>query len=121
MAERIFQELHQQQVNQQRHLCVGIDINPRVLRDPKVIPSLEDLDLSPDDSDLDLVTKFNRRLIEATAPWAAAYKTNIAFPKYIGFDWPKAVIDTVETGIREAPHAVEIVDAKYGDIDSTNG
>lgn len=60
--------------------------------------------------------KANLRIIEATAPYAACYKPNIAF--YEAFGNPG--MDLLRLTLRAIPSGIPvIIDAKRGDIDST--
>ncbi len=78
-------------------LCVGLD------PDPGLIPI-------PD------VAKFNRAIVDATAPVACAYKPNLAFYEALGLPGLAALEQTI-THIRDvAEDAVIIGDAKRGDI-----
>lgn len=81
-------------------LCVGLDAHAHFLREN-----------TPDQA-----RDFCLRLIESTSPYAAAYKTNIAFFEAFGAEgWSalRAVIEAVPQGIPV------ILDAKRGDIAST--
>ncbi|MBL8965415.1 MAG: orotidine-5'-phosphate decarboxylase [Spirochaetaceae bacterium] len=81
-------------------LCVGLD--PRVAAD------------DPDPKAAILAA--NRRLIEATAPYAAAFKPNIAFYEAFG---PRG-LEALEESIALVPDGIPvIVDAKRCDIDAT--
>ena len=84
-------------------LCVGLDPRP----------------IAPGNDAAKAVSEilaFNRRLIDATAEYAACYKPNIAFYEAwgsAGWDALKATIDQIPNGIPV------LLDAKRGDIDST--
>ncbi len=84
-------------------LCVGLDPRPIAAGDDASKAASEILAL-------------NRRLVEATAQYAACYKPNIAFYEVwgsAGWDALKATIDYIPKGIPV------LLDAKRGDIDST--
>lgn len=119
MAERIFQELIKDQALQQRHLCVGLDTDIR-----RIHPILEKGVRLPSyfrkDSDLNIVNCWNLMVIEATRDIAAAYKPNRAFYTLLGHDSLDALQRTVWQAWDDAPQALVILDAKYGDIDNTN-
>jgi uridine monophosphate synthetase len=58
----------------------------------------------------------NRRIIEATAPYAAAYKPNLAFYEILG----PAGLDALEKTISLIPDGIPVIlDAKRCDIDAT--
>lgn len=97
---RNFMELLASQQSMGNFVCVGLD------SDPKRIPSAY--------SQL----AFNQRLVEATADFAGAYKPNLAF--YPGPDGKKALMATIEFIWTHAPGVPVILDAKQGDIGSTN-
>jgi uridine monophosphate synthetase len=81
-------------------LCIGLD--------PRVDPS------SPDAGELALAE--NRRLIEATAPYAAAFKPNLAFYEALGPRGLEALAQTISF----VPDGIPVIlDAKRCDIDAT--
>ncbi len=85
-------------------VCVGLD------PDPARLP--EDLrrDAAP-------LRAFDRRIVDATADLAAAYKPQIAFYSALG---QEAALEASIAYIRErAPHALVILDAKRNDIGNT--
>jgi orotidine-5'-phosphate decarboxylase len=63
---------------------------------------------------------FNTEIVEATADIAAAFKPNSAFYEANGAVGITALINTVAMIRRVAPDALVILDAKRGDIGSTN-
>jgi uridine monophosphate synthetase len=81
-------------------LCIGLD------------PRIEASDPRPAATALEK----NRRLIAATADFAAAYKPNIAFYEALGPEGLSALEETLALIPRDIP---VILDAKRGDIDST--
>lgn len=86
-------------------LCVGLDTDPTKLPNELI-------------NEADGVFQFNKAIIEATLPWAAAYKLNVAFYESRGADgWleMKRTIDLIPR--REA---FIIADAKRGDIGNTS-
>jgi orotidine-5'-phosphate decarboxylase len=89
-------------------VCVGLDPDPAKL--PKDLP-----DARPP-AELPLLA-FNRRIVDATADIAAAYKPQIAFYSALGAE------DQLRESIRHirerAPHALVILDAKRNDIGNT--
>ncbi|MGA7086736.1 MAG: orotidine-5'-phosphate decarboxylase [Candidatus Dormiibacterota bacterium] len=84
-------------------LCVGLD------PDPAAIPaSLGEGILA--------IRRHTLALVEATAPYAAAYKPNLAFFERLGPPGWELLIEVVRSASR---HALVIADAKRGDIDNT--
>ncbi len=85
-------------------ICVGLDT------DENKIPDHLKKTENP-------VLEFNRKIIKATAPFAAAYKINFAFYEYDGaegFENLKATIELIPEDI------LIIADAKRGDIGNTS-
>ncbi len=93
-----------------RHLAVGLDT------DPGRIPE----SVAPGGAPAERVVEFNRRIVEATAETACAYKPNAAFYEALGVDGFRALEETVAAIRRSAPDAAVILDAKRADIGSTN-
>lgn len=93
-----------------RHLVVGLDT------DPERIPEA----VAPGAAAAERVVEFNRRIVEATADLACAYKPNAAFYEALGGDGFRALAETVAAIRRDAPGAAVILDAKRADIGSTN-
>jgi orotidine-5'-phosphate decarboxylase len=60
---------------------------------------------------------FNRRIIDATADLAAAYKPQIAFYSAVGKE--AELVSTIRYVRERAPHALIILDAKRSDIGNT--
>jgi orotidine-5'-phosphate decarboxylase len=94
----------------ERHLVVGLDT------DSARIPE----SLAPGASPTERVVEFNRRIVEATAELACAYKPNAAFYEALGADGFRALAETVVAIREHAPNAAVILDAKRADIGSTN-
>ena len=84
-------------------LCVGLD------PDPIAIPA----GLG---EGIVAVRRHTLALVEATAPYAAAYKPNLAFFERLGPPGWELLIEVVRTASR---HALVIADAKRGDIGNT--
>lgn len=84
-------------------VCVGLDTDanklPSTLRERK-----------------DGVIAFNRAIIDATKDWVCAYKPNLAFYLMRGSQGIEELQATVEAIPRNIPI---VLDAKFGDIDST--
>lgn len=88
-------------------LCVGLDT------DIKKIPSVL---LDNDDPVFD----FNKAIIDATLPFAVAYKPNLAFYEVLGNEGWKSLQKTVEY-IRSLKQPLFLIaDAKRGDIGNTS-
>lgn len=85
-------------------VCVGLD------PDPSKLPS--DVALAPAP-----LLAFNRRIVDATARLAAAYKPQIAFYSALGKE--PELVDTIRYIRERAPHALVILDAKRNDIGNT--
>lgn len=91
------------------YLCTGLD------------PDWEKLpfclkDLNPAQA----LLKFNRAVIDATAPFCVAYKLNLAFYECFGLYGMSAFVDTVEYLREFYPNKLIIADAKRGDIGNTS-
>lgn len=85
-------------------LCVGLDPRPADLPGPETSPAPGRL------------LEFCLRLIEGTAPFAAAFKPNAAF--FEAYGWQG--IEILKQVISAVPHGVPVIlDAKRGDIAST--
>jgi orotidine-5'-phosphate decarboxylase len=95
---------------QGRHLAVGLDT------DPDRIPE----SIAPGASAAKRVVEFNRRIVEATADVACAYKPNAAFYEALGAEGFRALSETIAAIRDSAPNAAVILDAKRADIGSTN-
>lgn len=87
-------------------LCVGLDTDPQQLP-----PHLH--------SDPEAIFNFNRAIIEATAPFAVAYKPNTAFYEAEGLAGWEALAKTAAFLKSEYPEHLLIADAKRGDIGNT--
>ncbi|MGA2545697.1 MAG: orotidine-5'-phosphate decarboxylase [Rectinemataceae bacterium] len=81
-------------------LCIGLD--PRV---DATLPGAASI-----------VIAENRRIVEATAPYVAAYKPNLAFYEALGPSGLEALEETISFIPDDIP---VILDAKRGDIDAT--
>lgn len=90
---------------QQSLLCVGLD------PDPQRLPAA--VQRSPDP-----VLAFNRAIVDATAPWAAAFKPNVAFYEALGPAGVETLRKTVDYIHARTP-ALVILDAKRGDVAHT--
>lgn len=89
-------------------LCIGLD------PDPDRLPiSLRHLSVP------EAILAFNREIIAATAPFAAAYKPNAAFYEAHGLRGIEVLYETVALIRNLAPHALVVADSKRGDIGNT--
>lgn len=87
-------------------LCVGLD--PDINKIPHHLLSEQ----SP-------IFAFNKAIIDATAPYAVAYKPNLAFYETMGVDGWRAFEMTVKYLRENYPDQFIIADAKRGDIGNT--
>jgi orotidine-5'-phosphate decarboxylase len=88
-------------------LCVGLDSDPG-----KLPGHLKD--------SKDAVYEFNRRIVDATAPFTVAYKPNLAFYECRGLDGWSDLERTVHYIKKSYPDKLLIADAKRGDIGNTS-
>lgn len=91
----------------QSFLCVGLDTDLK-----KIPPHL----LKNDDP----IFKFNKEIIDATAPYCVAYKPNLAFYEAFGVKGMIAFEKTIKYLKDNYPHHFIIADAKRGDIGNTS-
>jgi orotidine-5'-phosphate decarboxylase len=98
------QELFHQIQKKKSFLCVGLDTDPHKL--PESVKK-----------EKDPVFVFNQRIIDATAPYAVAYKPNIAFYEAQG----PAGWESLQKTLEYIPSDLfTIADAKRGDIGNTS-
>lgn len=91
----------------QKFVCVGLDsVRERLPRDPR----LQNLPVQR--------VKFNLDIVDATMDIACAYKLNPF--AYRGPTGKIEMYDTLRKGMQLAPHALWILDAKYGDTENSN-
>ncbi len=88
-------------------LCVGLD--------PDINKIPEHLRDRPN-----ALFEFNKAIIDATAPYAVAFKPNLAFYESLGVDGWKAFEDTIRYIRTNYPDQFIIADAKRGDIGNTS-
>jgi len=88
-------------------LCVGLDID------------LEKVPAQFKNSPTALVD-FSKAIIDATAPYAVAYKPNIAFFETYGVDGMAALKEVIDYLNQNHPEVFTIADAKRGDIGNTS-
>jgi orotidine-5'-phosphate decarboxylase len=90
-------------------VCVGLD------PDPAKLP--RDLDAAEGRSAAAPLYAFNRRIVDATAAVAAAYKPQIAFYSALGAE--DQLVESIRYIRERAPSALVILDAKRNDIGNT--
>lgn len=98
-------ELFQQIKKKQSYLCVGLDTDLDKI--PKSLLSAKDP-----------IFEFNKRIIDATAPYCVAYKPNLAFYEAHGAKGWESLQRTIEYIPQDQ---FIIADAKRGDIGNTSG
>lgn len=89
-------------------LCVGLDSDP--LKLPHHLSK-----------DAEGMFEFNRAIIDATAPYAVAYKPNAAFYEVLGSEGWHALERTIAYIKSHYPECLVILDSKRGDIGNTSG
>lgn len=77
------------------------------------------LDPQPDKTKASEIAAFNRRIVEETADFAAAYKPQSAFYEAAGNPGWVALKKTIDHIREAAPHALVILDVKRGDVPNT--
>jgi len=93
-------------------LCVGLDTDIKKM--PQWIVEEADGDVYK------AMMRFNKAIIDATAPYCVAYKPNTAFYEAFGADGWKALADTIRYIRENHPRHFIIADAKRGDIGNTS-
>src|SRR5215204_1336972 len=88
-------------------LCVGLDPNPA-----QIPPAFRVEQSDP----IQAMLAWNRAIIEATAPYTAVYKPNIAFYEALGFAGAKLLRSTLDAIPDDIP---VLLDAKRGDMGNT--
>lgn len=91
----------------QSFLCVGLDTDLNKI--PEFLLSKEDP-----------IFEFNKRIVEATARYAVAFKPNLAFYEYQGAQGWISLQKTVKFIRQNYPDIFLIADAKRGDIGNTS-
>lgn len=100
-------QLFEEIVKKRSFLCVGLD------------SEIDKIPLSLKQND-NQVFEFNRRIIDATAQYAVAYKPNVAFYESEGSKGWLSLESTVEYIKEKYPDIFIIADAKRGDIGNTS-
>ncbi len=104
MSPSFAERLHAAQIASGSLLCVGLDPDPAQLP-PDLAARRQPL------------YEFNRRIVDATHEFAAAYKPQIAF--YSAHAAEAELAASIRYIRERAPHAIVILDAKRGDIGNT--
>lgn len=100
------QQLEQQIREKRSFLCVGLDTD--IERIPEHLKSADDP-----------LFEFNKAIIDATHPYAVAYKPNIAFYEAHGISGWQSLKKTIDYLNTHYPEVFTIADAKRGDIGNT--
>lgn len=107
-------ELVEQIFAKKSFLCVGLDTDINKL--PKYITESEDIQ----GAEAEMIFRFNKAIIDATAPYCVAYKPNLAFYESRGIDGMIAFENTIKYLHSHYPNHFIIADAKRGDIGNTS-
>ena len=107
-------ELVEQIFAKKSFLCVGLDTDINKL--PKCIIESEDIQ----GAEAEMIFRFNKAIIDATAPYCVAYKPNLAFYESRGIDGMIAFENTIKYLKSHYPNHFIIADAKRGDIGNTS-
>ena len=100
-------QLYSNIISKGSFLCVGLDSD---------INKIPEFLLTEDDP----VFEFNKRIVDATAPYSVAYKPNIAFYESRGAEGWLTLEKTAEYIRENHPDIFIIADAKRGDIGNTS-
>lgn len=101
------QQLFEQIKKKRSFLCVGLDTEVKKLPTNMRKSSY-------------MIFEFNKKIIDATAPYAVAYKPNLAFYEAEGVQGLRQLTETVEYIRSNHPDIFIIADAKRGDIGNTS-
>jgi orotidine-5'-phosphate decarboxylase len=101
------QELFENIKRKQSFLCVGLDTDLHKI--PEFLLTKEDP-----------VFEFNKRIVDATAPYTVAFKPNLAFYEFQGAQGWISLQRTVKYIKETYPDIFLIADAKRGDIGNTS-
>ena len=107
-------ELVEQIFAKKSFLCVGLDTDINKL--PKCIIESEDIQ----GAEAEMIFRFNKAIIDATAPYCVAYKPNLAFYESRGIDGMIDFENTIKYLHSHYPNHFIIADAKRGDIGNTS-
>ena len=107
-------ELVEQIFTKKSFLCVGLDTDIEKL--PECIVNDEEIQ----GAEAEMIFRFNKAIIDATAPYCVAYKPNLAFYESRGIDGMIAFENTIKYLKAHYPQHFIIADAKRGDIGNTS-
>ena len=107
-------ELVEQIFAKKSFLCVGLDTD--IDKWPTCITESEEIQ----GAEASMIFKFNKAIIDATAPYCVAYKPNLAFYESRGVYGMIAFENTVKYLKKYYPNHFIIADAKRGDIGNTS-
>ena len=107
-------ELVEQIFAKKSFLCVGLDTD--IDKVPVGITESEEIQ----GAEASMIFKFNKAIIDATAPYCVAYKPNLAFYESRGVYGMIAFENTVKYLKKYYPNHFIIADAKRGDIGNTS-
>ena len=107
-------ELVEQIFAKKSFLCVGLDTD--IDKMPACITENEEIQ----GAEASMIFKFNKAIIDATAPYCVAYKPNLAFYESRGVYGMIAFENTVKYLKKYYPNHFIIADAKRGDIGNTS-
>jgi len=110
MADYSFNELIKAKWQQNKYVCVGLDPDYALL--PKAVKKPDSIEES--------IILFNLAIIDATADLVCAFKPNSAFYEAYGAEGWNALLKTIHYIKQTYPDLPVILDAKRGDIESTN-
>lgn len=111
--ETFFTKLEARVAKINSHLCVGLDPHST-----EICPTGQEWTAVTEEEKCQLAFDFCKRIIDATAPYAAAYKPNAAFFEALGADLGLTTLAKVTSYIKEKRIPI-LLDVKRGDIGST--
>jgi orotidine-5'-phosphate decarboxylase len=121
--ERNFRQMLEKLWAQKRFVCIGLDSEynkiPQHIKDFVAEGKENGLFANTEPID-EVMFRFNKNIIDATANLVCAYKPNIAFYEEQGTAGISALIRTIEYIKLRAPEVPIILDAKRADIGNTN-
>lgn len=121
--ERNFRQMLEKLWAQKRFVCIGLDSEykkiPQHIKDFVAEGKANGLFADTEEAD-EVMFRFNRDIINATADLVCAYKPNIAFYEEQGTAGISALIRTIAYIKQRAPEVPIILDAKRADIGNTN-
>lgn len=105
------QQLIENIARKRSFLCVGLDSDP--LKLPQCV-------IEENASIAEAMLAFNKRIIDAVAPYCVAFKPNTAFYEALGAEGWQVLAQTVDYIRSNYPDQFIIADAKRGDIGNTS-